>query len=275
MYHPLPLRRFAATVAGLAGVEAPAYADAPIDWVGEVLSRFCREGFDRILIHNPDAMGMFLYEKYPDLFEPVLRNTQLTVPLLSPMPPWTPVCFATMYTGAEPAVHGIQKYEKPIIRIDTLFDALIRAGKKFALLATEYSSMATIFQDREMDIFTFDTEANVVTKAQELIIEDAYDVLIVYTIEYDKVEHRRGPEDPVSLAAAYRECAIFDQLAATVKRNWKHHDTLLVFAPDHGVHQNPPGTVNKSGKPLLGDHGTDAPEDLNILHYFGAVRRKS
>ena len=45
------------------------------------------------------------------------------------MLPVTPVCFGTMYTGAQPAVHGIQKYEKPVIQIDTIFDALIRAGK--------------------------------------------------------------------------------------------------------------------------------------------------
>ena len=274
MYNKTSLTRFAATVATLAGVEKPAYADAPMDWVCDVVNDLCKEGFDRILIHNPDAMGMFLYEKYPDMFESVLKNTQLTVPFRSPTPSWTPVCFATMYTGAEPAVHGIQEYAKPIIRIDTLFDALIRAGKKVAILATEKSSMATIFQERDMDIFTFDTEANVVTKAQELIIEDSYDVLIVYTIEYDKVEHRQGPEAPKALAAAYRECSIFDQLVSTVKRNWTMHNTLIAFAPDHGVHQNPPDTVNSRGLPLLGDHGTDMPEDLNTLHYFGVVRKQ-
>ncbi len=35
----------------------------------------------------------------------------------------------TMYTGAQPAVHGITAYAKPVIKIDTIFDALIRAGK--------------------------------------------------------------------------------------------------------------------------------------------------
>lgn len=276
MYNKTSLTRFAATVAKLAGVQKPVCADEGLDWVCDVMTDICKEGFDRILIHNPDAMGMFLYEKYPDMFEPVLKHTQLTVPLRSPMPSWTPVCFATMYTGAEPAVHGIQKYEKPIIRIDTLFDALIRAGKKVAILATaEKSSMATIFRERDMDIITFESEGQLIDKAQDLIIEDSYDVLIVYTIRYDFLEHRQGPEGTQALAAAYRECTIFDQLVSTVKRNWTNHNTLIAFAPDHGVHRNPDGTVNSKGLPLLGDHGTDVPEDLNILHYFGAVRRKS
>ena len=109
-YNKISLTRFAATVANLFGIAKPVAADEPIDWVCGMMQDLCPEGFDRILIHNPDAIGMFLFEKYPEMFEPVLKHTQLTVPFLSPMPPVTPVCFATMYTGAAPAVHGIGGY---------------------------------------------------------------------------------------------------------------------------------------------------------------------
>lgn len=273
-YNELSLTRFAATMAKLIGVETPACADAPIDWVCDAMSDLCKEGFDRVLFHNPDAMGTFLYEKYPDMFEPVLKYTQLTIPFQTVMPSVTPVCFGTMYTGALPAVHGIQKYEKPVIKIDSLFDALIRAGKKVAVIATNKSSMSMIFGERDMDVIICDTEANVVEKAQELILEDIYDVLCVYTIGYDKTEHACGPESKEALAAAYREGTIFDQLVSTVKRNWTEHNTLITFSPDHGAHDTEPGTLNSKGKPLLGNHGTDSPQDLNILHYIGAVLRR-
>lgn len=274
-YNRLSLTRFAATVAKVIGVEKPACADVPVDWVCEVLADLCKEGFDRVLIHNPDAMGMFLYEKYPDIFEPVLKHTQITIPFKTAMPSVTPVCFATMYTGATPSVHGIQKYEKPVIKIDSLFDALIRAGKKVAIVATEISSMSLIFKDRDIDIFVYDTEANVVEKAQELILEDKYDVLCVYTIGYDIKEHDFEPESKEALAAAYREGTIFDQLVSTVKRNWTQHNTLISFSPDHGAHPEENGKLTRRGVPYKGNHGSDRPEDLNTLHYMGVVRRQN
>lgn len=273
-YNKLSLTRFAATLAKLMGVEKPAYADEPVGWVCDVMTDLCKEGFDRAVIHNPDAMGMFLYEKYPDIFAPVLKHTQITIPFQTVMPSVTPVCFGTMYTGALPRVHGIQKYEKPVIQIDSFFDALIRAGKKVAIVATDKSSMSMIFGQRDIDVYILDTEANVVEKAQSLILEDRYDVLCVYTIGYDKKEHHCGPESPEGIAAAYRQGTIFDQLVSTVKRNWKKHNTLISFSPDHGAHDTLPGTLNSRGELLYGNHGTDCPEDINILHYLGVVLRQ-
>ena len=118
-YNSISLTHYAATVSKIMGMEAPALADAPLDWAVGAMKDLCKEGYDRLFIHNPDAVGMWLWRKYPDAFAPVLKNTQLTVPFKSVMPSVTPVCFGTMYTGAEPAVHGIQKYEKPVIKIDT------------------------------------------------------------------------------------------------------------------------------------------------------------
>jgi predicted AlkP superfamily pyrophosphatase or phosphodiesterase len=179
-----------------------------------------------------------------------------------------------MYTGVLPAVHGIQKYEKPVIKTDSFFDALIRAGKKVAIVATNKSSMSMIFAERDMDIIICDTEANVVETAQTMIIEDKYDVICVYTIGYDKIQHRKGTESPEALAAAYREGTIFDQLVSTVRRNWTKHNTLVAFSPDHGAHDMPPETVKANGLPLLGNHGDEIPRDLNILHYLGVVLKK-
>ena len=43
--------------------------------------------------------------------------------------------------------------------IDTLFDALIRAGKKPAIVAETNSSMSKIYLERDMDYYFFDTIA--------------------------------------------------------------------------------------------------------------------
>lgn len=274
-YNSISLTRFAATIAKLIGVEPPAYADQPVDWVYNALTDICEGEFDRVLIHNPDCIGMWLYKKFPDAFEPVMKHTHLTIPFCSVLPSVTPVCFATMYTGAEPAVHGIRKYEKPIVPIDTLFEALTRAGKKVAILAPATTSMGTIFQGKGADLYACASEGLIMEKAQELIVQDQYDVICVYTYKYDSIEHDHGPLAREAVTALYQQTAIFDLLMSSVKREWKNHNTLITFSPDHGVHTVAPDApeFSSTGVPQKGNHGSDRPSDLNILHYFGVVPR--
>jgi hypothetical protein len=44
-----------------------------------------------------------------------------------------------------------------------------------------------------------------------------------------------------------------------IKDNWKHHNTLVGIAMDHGCHEIDDG---------CGSHGLDMPEDLNIVHLY-------
>lgn len=273
-YNNISLTHYCATVCKLMGIEPPEHAQEPLDWVVNTLNQLCKDGFDRVLIHNPDAVGMWLYQDYPDAFEPVLRNTQLTIPFRSVMPSVTPVCFGTMYTGAEPAVHGIQAYAKPVIKIDTFFDAVLRAGKSVALIATPTCSLSNIFLERDIHFYHCKNEGDVIEKAQQLIAEDAYDVICVYTYMFDTLNHRNGPYHPQTLNALYRQGQYFDMLVSTVKRCWKQHNTLVSFSPDHGVHEVVPygSELNSKGNPVRGHHGSDCTQDLNILHYMGVVR---
>lgn len=272
-YNSISLTHYCATVAKILAIDPPINAETPVDWVCEVMKNLSKEGFDRVLIHNPDAVGMWLYEKHPEAFAPVLKHTQITIPFRSPMPSVTPVCFATMYTGAEPKTHGIQEYEKPVIQIDTLFDAVIRAGKKVAIVSSQNASMSKLFLERGIDLYKCDSEAQIVAKAQELILKDIYDVMCVYTHMYDTENHKHGPEAKESMNALYNQGCFFDMLVSCVKRNWTQHNTLVAFSPDHGVHELLPPVLDDKGKLRKGDHGSDSPLDLNTLHYMGAVLR--
>ena len=89
--------------------------------------------------------------KYTDKFAKVINNTRMALPMRTVMPSVTPVCFATIYTGVMPSVHGIQRYEKPVLKVDTLFDRLIENGKKPVIIAPKECSMSKIFKEREMD----------------------------------------------------------------------------------------------------------------------------
>ena len=164
MYNEKSLDTLCAALAEVMGVERPAEANEP----NELLVNYAKEKFegrtpDRMFMFNPDAIAQWVYEKYPQLCAEAKKWTELEVPFCTVMPSVTPVCYATMYTGAQPEVHGIRKYAKPVLTIDTLFDALVRAGKKVAIIAQETTSMACIYQERDIDYFIYKSivESNV------------------------------------------------------------------------------------------------------------------
>lgn len=217
---------------------------------------------DRIVMYNPDAIALWLYQKYTSYFLPVQKHASLALPLRSVMPSVTPVCFATMYTGAEPKVHGIQSYVKPVVKTDSVFDALIRAGKKPAVVCTANDSLSRIFLERDMDYFFYETVDEVNAKTFELIESDQYDMIVVYNGDYDSTMHRHAPEGAESLNALRANCETFDAFAEAIRRRWTNHRTLLGFAPDHGCHEIDGG---------LGSHGLDMAEDLNIMHFYCVI----
>ena len=244
------------------GIEPPAQAAAPAPALTSYIDRaLAGRKADRIFMYNPDAIAQWVYEKYPALLERVTARTELPLALCSVMPSVTPVCFGTMYTGAQPEVHGIRRYEKPVIKIDCLFDALLRAGKKAAIVAQTDCSMSMIYLERAMDYFIYDTIEEVNAKAVELILADEYDFIAVYNGNYDATMHRCGPESIESLSQLRANADAFALFSTLIRTHWQQHDTLVGFAMDHGCHE-----IDGS----LGSHGLDMPEDLNILHRYMA-----
>lgn len=267
LLNSLSLTGVAASLATAMGIEPPAQAQPALHQLTNLVKDSIGSGrVDRVFMYNPDAVALWLYQKYTSLFDDVVRHTQLSVPLQSVMPSVTPVCFGTMYTGAYPEVHGIRKYEKPVIRIDTLFDALIRAGKKPVIVGDVQCSLSHIFLERDMDYFTGESIEEINEKAMALIEEDKYDFYVIYNGNYDSTMHKFGPESDESIAQLKDNVRSFDCFARAIKSKWTGHDTLLAFAMDHGCHEIDGG---------CGSHGLDMCEDLNILHHYGLIPRRA
>lgn len=244
------------------GVDAPKES-APMN---KILAAFADEKFgdkkaDRIFMYNPDAIGQWIYEKYPEFFTSAEKFAELKIPYCTVMPSVTPVCFGTMYTGAQPEVHGIQAYEKPVITIDTIFDALIRAGKKCVIIAYGNASLSKIYLERDMDYFYFETVDQVNAKAAELILKDEHDFYVVYNGNYDSAMHKNGPESAVALSELRANCRTYAMFCEMIKEHWTNHNTITAFAMDHGCHE-----IDGD----CGSHGLDMPEDLNICHFYNA-----
>ena len=215
---------------------------------------------DRTVIYNPDAVALWVYQKYTEKFVAAHMCSDFSMPMLSVMPSVTPVCFASMYTGVLPDVHGIKRYEKPVLKTKTIFDDFIAAGKKCAIVSTSNDSISMIFLEREMDYYIYDTVEEVNAKALEIIEEDKYDLVVIYNGNYDGTMHRHGPEAVESLAALDGNVAFYAELSEKIESCWKNHNVFFAFCPDHGCHEIDEG---------CGSHGLDMEEDMNVIHFYG------
>ena len=168
--------------------------------------------------------------------------------------------FASMYSGVMPDIHGIKKYEKPVLSVNTVFDSFIKAGKKAAIVSTAKDSISMIFLERDMEYFIYDTPEEVNAKALELIDEDKFDLIVIYNGNYDGTMHKFGPEDEMSLKALEMNVEFYAELVEKINCKWKNHNVFYGFCPDHGCHEIDGG---------CGSHGLDMEEDMNVIHFYG------
>lgn len=251
----------AATALAVSGVEVPENIEKPNKLITALAEKKLGDKkVDRVVLYNPDAVALWVYQKYTEMFTDAALCSDLALPMLSVMPSVTPVCFASMYSGVMPDIHGIKRYEKPVLSVGTLFDWFIKAGKKAAIVSTERDSISMIFLEREMEYFIYDTPEEVNKKALELIDEDRFDLIVIYNGNYDGTMHKHGPEAEESLRALEMNIAFYSELIAKINAQWKDHSVFYGFCPDHGCHEIDGG---------CGSHGLDMEEDMNVIHFYG------
>lgn len=216
----------------------------------------------KALIYCPDAFGVHALQHRSDLNDRLTKTSTHVVELDSVSPPVTPVCFATLFTGGSPEEHGIKKYEKPILSCDTVFDALIRAGKKVAIVAVAGSSVDQIFRGRALDYFSMPYDPLVSVKTLELMHAGSHDVIVAYHQEYDDLLHDTSPFSELALRALEHHVDSYELFVQKSREIWKK-DFLVAFTPDHGAHTDP-----KTGR---GNHGYTTErcaEDMALRHFF-------
>jgi len=250
------------TVCEMFGVRKPAQCGGIA--IAEVVDQAYRlmggEGkAQKILVFCPDAVGDIQAQRFPEWFQRVQAVAGFKVPSVTMMPSVTPVCFGTIFSGASPQVHGIQKYEKPVLTVETLFDVLAEAGKNVAILAINQCSIDTIFRKRNIDYFSFRTDEQVFQMTQRLLADSNYDFIVSYMMDYDHISHQKGPWAPESLEQLQLAVERFEKLATAVDTHWNQYNRALIFAPDHGNHQIDAET---------GGHGADIPDDMLVNHFY-------
>ena len=212
------------TICSVMGIEAPRESTSPsISTVVSAASDMLGGGLvEKVLIYAPDAIGLGLRRDYSKLFVGVERVAPIEVEMKSVLPTYTPVCFSSMFTGAQPDVHGIRKYEKPVLSCDTIFDAFARVGKKSAIVAVKNSSIDLVFRNRKIDYYSEEYDHQVEARALKLIETKNYDFILVYHQEYDDLMHASTPRDPKALEAFRRHLRSFETLASAFKIGRAH-----------------------------------------------------
>jgi hypothetical protein len=218
----------------------------------------------RALVFVADAIGTHLVRSDEDAFTPVIYHAPLRIEVSSVMPSITPVCMASMFTGAMPEVHGNRNSNRRVLTCDTIFDAFARAGRKIAVATVQGSSIDLIFQNRPMDRFPESYDPEVAQRAHTLLEKDDHDLILVYQQEYDDCMHATKPRSPEALRALHRHIESFDRLASAARSQWAGSLHAIAFLSDHGVHLDP-----ETGH---GNHGSDLPEDLEVTHFWGLHR---
>jgi len=260
MEHTTPITGTASAVLELLGVAAPSeYAPATAAVLQAAGNAFAAEKCDRVFLYNPDAIAAWLWQKYPAIFVPLQSYGGITIPMYSVFPSVTPACFGSMYSGVLPAVHGIQKYEKPVLKVSRIFDILPAAGKRTAIVSTKGDSISLIFLERNVDYYIYDTVGECTEKAMELIEKDEYSCIVLYHGNYDSAMHRCSPEGKKAMAALKANIETYTALRSAIRSRWSGHRTALAFAPDHGCHRV---------YGFFGNHGSDRPCDMEIFHYW-------
>ena len=261
LYNSICISSVKNTALNLLGVEENASCEKPNPFLTALAEKKLKgEKCDRAIFYNPDAVALWIYQKYTEKFVGAALCSDVCVPMLSVMPSVTPVCFASMYTGVMPSVHGIQRYEKPVLTTETIFDCFIKAGKKCAIVSTDRDSISLIFLEREMDYFIYDTPEEVNEKALSLIDEDNYDLIVIYNGNYDGRMHKFGPESEEAFDALHKNLNFYCSMVERVKEKWRKHNVFYGFMPDHGCHEIDGG---------CGSHGLDMEEDMNVIHFYG------
>jgi hypothetical protein len=256
------------TICSLLGISPPALsANLPLVDVLRIARTVFNDAIvEKCLVFAPDALGNHLYSQYPALFREVVSLAPIEVSLQSVMPAKTPVCFASMFTGATPEQHGIRKYERPVLQCDTLFDALTRVGKRVAIVAVRNCSIDLIFRGRDITYYSESYDPNVTERVISLLEADQYDFILAYHQEYDDVMHATAPFAAEAMQAAKNNIAGFVQITKAFDEHWGRYNRMIVFTPDHGAHIS-----SATGK---GDHGEDISEDMELKHFYGFRRSR-
>ena len=215
----------------------------------------------KALVFCPDAVGDVHLQRRPEIVGRIKKATDFMFKGTTVMASVTPVCFATIFSGASPQVHGIKEYMKPVLEIQTLFDVMALAGKNVAIVSVNGCSIDMIFRKRRVDYYSLRTDEAVHQLTLKLIEEDYYDLIISYQTDYDHYSHLYGPWSDEAIGQLELSAKYTENLVAATDKHWAKYNRAFLVTPDHGNHEISPENTK-------GSHGMNIADDMVVNHFY-------
>lgn len=221
------------TAADLLGLPRPREAE------GEPLAQIVEsmKPCPRLAIVILDGLGLATWRAH-GAHTPVINQMAglHLIQLRSVSPPVTPVCLATIATGARPETHGVRERDDPF-RAETIFEVARQQGRTSGVAGGALCSAARVLgrwsdvtrrvgsEGEEMDDL-------ILVAALRILEEDRPDLLLTQFVALDSAGHKHGPFGPESAQAAAALDRRFGHLLAALR---KRGYGVLALA-DHGQH---------------------------------------
>ena len=266
----ISITRLSATIADIAGFEAPAQAEPAVEWLANIIkAAYGGAKANKVLIFSADAVPLWMVRKNTEMFASVYKHAPISLCVRSVDHPMTPIAYAAFFSGAFPEINGVDKVVPPIltpevvqplITCDTLMAAAVRAGLHVAVVTCANGCIASMLSQSGAHLYMIDGDDDeaMFAKAEELVENNYYDFVFLYQLGFDYSMHEKGPESVEALSTLQNIINRFDNICETAKKTWQGN-CLFIFNSDHGAHFS-------QGK---GSHGVNISEDTDIIHFFG------
>ena len=82
LYNSLPITGVAKTITDIIGIDPPKQAEQSIDIIHNAAKAvFQDKNADRVFMYNPDAIALWLFQKYTAMFEKAFLHSNIQVPI--------------------------------------------------------------------------------------------------------------------------------------------------------------------------------------------------
>jgi hypothetical protein len=194
---------------------------------------------DRVIVIVIDGMRKERFEDADAPFLKELKRQGTEYALMETVyPARTVVCFSSMFTGTYPREHGIKSNMvwSLGIKVESIFDALRKAGKKGRLLGIAHliDSMGDDVDSVTAVMHNDKADRLIMEQAKLIMKEQNPDLLVVQFIGTDQTGHSRGvfyDDYTQKIAEADR---LVEEFAGWLKENGYMENTTLMICADHG-----------------------------------------
>ncbi len=249
------LTAVAPTIAAAFGLPAPKEAvSPPIDTVCASLGR-C----ERVALIVLDAFGVALWEHARRLtphFNGLAEQHLLRLESVSP--PVTPVCFATLASGAAPQVHQLRD-RRDELRAQTVFQVLREAGLTSAVVGQDRSS-ARLVWSRFADyarVAGSNTDDELLDLCLRVVEQRNPNLLATQLLDIDDAGHAHGPFSARTVEAI----GLTDARLARLCSFLGGRGYAVLVTADHGQHDRGPDPTTGAKK---GTHNGSTWQDFLV-----------